>query len=166
MHPECAAAMSPYSGTATIPMDEALRRIGSHFEKYPHVRSGAPSVASSGRWSQQADAVKLALADARRRRFSFPFHDDHIDVELFGPDEVDSGQVGYSISLQGESLVGDEDGDWKVEWLVIGIDEGLGDPLFVDLSDQRFPVYQAIAGQGAWDPDALAPSLDSFLRAA
>jgi hypothetical protein len=86
-------------------------------------------------------------------------------IHVYRPPELKSGQVGYSISPTGESLVGDKDGDWSRAWLVIGYDETCGDPIFIDRSKERYPVYTAIIGKGRWDPVPIAVSLQAFGRA-
>jgi hypothetical protein len=52
-------------------------------------------------------------------------------------------QLGYRTSPDGEDLTGDGEGDWRSSWLVVGGEEDLGDPLFVDLAEIEFPVYTA-----------------------
>jgi len=44
--------------------------------------------------------------------------------------------------------------------LVIGIESMLGDPIFINTS-----VFKATHGMGKWDPDLLAPSFRTFLKA-
>lgn len=62
-------------------------------------------------------------------------------IELFNSEEIEEGQLGYSFDEEGQSLVGNEEGDWKEGWIVIGIDSYLGDPIFVDRNDENCPVY-------------------------
>jgi len=86
-------------------------------------------------------------------------------IHVYRPDELESGQLGYSVNPEGESLVGDQDGGWRSTWLVIGYDEICGDPLFIDISVEGYPVYTAMHGAGRWDPDPVAISLTGFAHA-
>jgi|SRR5215468_12544258 len=83
-------------------------------------------------------------------------------IHVYQPSELESGQVGYSISPNGVRLTGDDDGDWRESWLVIGYDETCGDPIFIDTSKNGYPVYTAIMGMGRWDPRPVAVSLEAF----
>ncbi len=74
-------------------------------------------------------------------------------------------QVGYSVSPEGQSLIGDKQGDWLENWIVIGHEEQCGDPIFIDKSAPNFPVYTAMHGEGSWDPEQIAASLDGFRKA-
>jgi hypothetical protein len=80
-------------------------------------------------------------------------------------DELDEAQVGYAVDPSGNTLVGTEDGDWRESWLVIGREDLVGDPLFVDLSVEGFPVYTASHGEGSWEPVRIADSFSGLLSA-
>ena len=56
-------------------------------------------------------------------------------------------------------------GDWKRSWLVIGYEDSLGDPLFVDLSAPELPVFTAAHGEGEWNPVLVASSFSGFIEA-
>ena len=86
-------------------------------------------------------------------------------VHLTNADELSDAQVGYAVGPTGESLVGESDGDWQAEWLVVGYEGLTGDPLFVDTSEEDWPVYTAMHGEGAWEPDRIADSFMGFLEA-
>jgi hypothetical protein len=86
-------------------------------------------------------------------------------IHVYRLPELESGQVGYSISPDGEPLTGDKDGDWRSTWLVIGYDDTSGDPLFIDTSEAGYPVYTAMNGQGRWDSERIAISLPAFAYA-
>jgi hypothetical protein len=86
-------------------------------------------------------------------------------IHIYRPWELPSAQVGFSVSPTAESLVGDDDGDWRRNWLVIGYDESVGDPLFIDTSEEGYPVYTAMRGEGSWDPQCIAISLTAFAHA-
>ena len=78
-------------------------------------------------------------------------------------DELKQFQQGFSIHPDGTSLTGVNAGDWQKNWLVIAIDTELGDPYFVDTSLEQLPVFTAMHGEGGWQIDAVASSLNSFL---
>jgi hypothetical protein len=85
-------------------------------------------------------------------------------VHIFSLDEIEDGQIGYSIDLNGNSLTGESKGDWKEAWFVIGHDLEIGDPIFVDLSYPNYPVFTAEHGLGYWKPVLLSESLSQFLK--
>ncbi len=85
-------------------------------------------------------------------------------IRLFSESDISSGQAGYSIDPDGNSLVGDEEGDWKEHWLVIGYDETCGDPILTDLSIDHSPVYSAMHGTGAWKAVQIADSFEGFCK--
>jgi hypothetical protein len=86
-------------------------------------------------------------------------------VILFGADELDDGQVGYSRTSDGEARTGTPPSAWSPTWLVIGYEESLGDPFFVDLNEDTLPVFTAIHGDGEWNPSLVAASFDGFIGA-
>lgn len=83
-------------------------------------------------------------------------------IRVYRPKELTSAQIGYSIDPKGRPLFGDKNGDWRKTWLVIGYDETCGDPIFIDTSEEGYPVYTAMIGQGRWDPVCIAVSLTAF----
>jgi hypothetical protein len=86
-------------------------------------------------------------------------------IYVYRPSELGARQTGYSISPTGASLVGNKDGDWRRSWLVIGSDDTSGDPIFIDTSEESYPVYTAMHGSGYWDPLPIAVSLAAFAHA-
>ena len=80
---------------------------------------------------------------------------------FFTEAEFAEGQLGYSRN-GGESLAGQDEGDWKSTWQVIGYEEACGDPIFVDTSSEELTVFTAIHGIGEWTPKPIADTLDSF----
>ena len=86
-------------------------------------------------------------------------------VALFSAAEVEDAQVGYSVSDSGERVTGDQEGDWKESWLVIGCEDLCGDPIFVDLAKPLLPVFTAAHGQGDWSPVMIASSWEGFIQA-
>ncbi|MGE6348867.1 hypothetical protein ACQKIY_16465 [Bacillus mycoides] len=85
-------------------------------------------------------------------------------IELFNSEEIEEGQLGYSFDEEGKSLVGNEEGDWKEGWIVIGIDSYLGDPIFVDSNDEKCPVYAAMHGEGDWEPECIAKRIEDVIE--
>jgi len=83
-------------------------------------------------------------------------------VRLEQLDQIDQAQIGYSVSPQGESFCTGQSGDWQENWLVIGNDTALGDPLIIDTAAANLPVLTAMHGTGNWDPTCIAVSLSAF----
>jgi hypothetical protein len=86
------------------------------------------------------------------------------DIYLFDIDNIKKEQVGYSIDPNGNSLITGEEGSWKANWLVIGFNENVGDPYFVDTSLEGFPVYTSMHGEGIWDPTMISDSYKNFIE--
>ncbi|MBL8152494.1 MAG: hypothetical protein JNN15_21450 [Blastocatellia bacterium] len=84
---------------------------------------------------------------------------------LFKKDQLEKGQIGYSVDAEGKSLVGTVDGDWQPNWLVIGYAESVGDPIFVDLAQLDIPVFTAMIGIGQWLPTKIADAFKELLAA-
>src|SRR5215468_9730344 len=84
-------------------------------------------------------------------------------VILLSHAELQEGQVGYSVDPQGRALTGDEPGDWRESWLVIGYEDQCGDPIFIDVVAPKFPVYTAPHGMGDWLPELVQPLLQTSL---
>src|SRR5215831_2679360 len=80
-------------------------------------------------------------------------------IRVYRPSELAAGQIGHSITPTGVVLSGDKNGDWRKEWLVIGYDETCGDPIFIDKTEEGYPVYTAVVGKGRWDRQRIAVSL-------
>ena len=92
-------------------------------------------------------AERLAAHELREVSYGFG------GIELIDPADLEAAQEGYT----GEG--------WNDSWLVIGHDTLEGDPLFTDLDDPQLPVYTAMHGEGEWEPDAVATTLDGFFAA-
>lgn len=84
---------------------------------------------------------------------------------LVEPAELGDAQLGYGVGPGGEDLTGGA-GAWSPAWLVIGTEEDLGDPLFVELSSADLPVFTAAHGSGTWEPVEIAPRLDALVESA
>ena len=85
-------------------------------------------------------------------------------LRFFNESELSDGQLGYSVDPDGSSLAGSNSGDWKDGWTVIGYDESCGDPIFVDLHSEGFPVFTAVHGLGEWTPKQIGDTLESFRK--
>ena len=82
-------------------------------------------------------------------------------IRVYRAPRIQALQIGYSVGPSGEPL----ETDWRKEWVVIGYEESLGDPIFIDSSVDGFPVYTAIHGEGTWEAKQIAVSLESFGQA-
>ena len=100
------------------------------------------------------------ILETLHQRISFGYGGIHI----YRPAELSAEQIGYSVSPDGESLTGETSGDWLKSWVVIGREESFGDPIFIDTTEEAFPVYTAMHGEGAWKPERIAVSLEAFGR--
>lgn len=83
-------------------------------------------------------------------------------IRIFPLAEIDEGQIGYSRSPDGYSLCDGAEGSWKPEWIVIGYETGLGDPIILDTSNPNSQVTTAMHGEGSWEPLPIAKSLEVF----
>ncbi len=86
-----------------------------------------------------------------------------IGISLFSAEDISRRQTGFAVSSGGQSLVGTRQGDWRAEWLVIGVDTACGDPIFTTL-DSPHPVFTAFIGEGSWEPRLVSPSIDTFAQ--
>ena len=80
-------------------------------------------------------------------------------VRVVSLEELDKFQVGYSRSPQGATLCGGS-GRWQKEWVAIGHETAMGDPLILDTGSMR--VLTAPHGEGEWYPECIATSLQGF----
>ena len=83
-------------------------------------------------------------------------------LTFLSADKLNDGQIGYSVDSKGNSLITGQEGDWKEEWLVIGADTLVGDPIFIDTSSNKLQVLTAGHGEGEWECIPIADSLDNF----
>ncbi len=83
-------------------------------------------------------------------------------VRVYGVNELEEAQIGYAIDPSGTSLVDGEPGSWERKWVVIGHEDGCGDPIFIDTETEDFPVYTAMHGTGNWEPKLIATGLRNF----
>lgn len=86
-------------------------------------------------------------------------------VQVYGVDELREAQIGYSVDPSGTSLVDGLPGSWQSNWLVIGYEDECGDPIFIDIQKDGFPVHTAMHGSGSWEPKLIASGLRNFAAA-
>ncbi|AKR11802.1 hypothetical protein [Bacillus thuringiensis] len=111
--------------------------------------------------------IKQLLAHVDRaedNEIELEYESEPMTIELFNSEEIEEGQLGYSFDEEGQSLVGNEEGDWKEGWIVIGIDSYLGDPIFVDSNDEDCPVYTAMHGEGDWELECIAERIEDIIE--
>ena len=85
------------------------------------------------------------------------------EINIFKLENIEKEQIGYSVSEKGKSLVGEKSGDWKKSWIVIATDN-MGDPIFVDIEKPNFPVFITEHGNGKWEENYLAISIENFSK--
>lgn len=85
-------------------------------------------------------------------------------IKLYTEREIENAQIGYSINQSGDSLINNSPGSWKPNWLVIGFEEINGDPIFIDIENDLFPVYTAMHGE-EWDASIISSSFNKFISA-
>jgi hypothetical protein len=85
-------------------------------------------------------------------------------IKIFSAAEIDGGHVGYAVGADGTSFCDRDQGAWRPNWIVIGYETACGDPIFIDADDPTLPVFSAPHGEGVWNPEPVATSIDSFAR--
>jgi hypothetical protein len=86
----------------------------------------------------------------------------NVPLEIYPCAEIPDRQVGYRVAPDGTSLI--VPAGWKAEWTVIGHDELVGDPIFIDVHQAGFPVFTALHGEGVWEPFMIAKSAAVLFR--
>lgn len=104
--------------------------------------------------------VRALLADAEPRQVSVGY----TDLYLSGPDELEAEQLGFARDSNGKDLTGRLPGQWRPEWIVIGHEDKLGDPIFIDLLEPGYPVYTAMHDALSYGPMLLASSFQTFMQ--
>ena len=110
----------------------------------------------------------MSLEDYKQllRTFDIPtISVGYVTVHIFKVEELTEGQIGYSVTPSSASLIDDALGTWKENWVVIGYEDGGGDPIFIDAATPPFAVYTATHGAGSWEPRLIATELRSFAAA-
>ena len=75
---------------------------------------------------------------------------EFIDISIYGPDELEREQIGYSVDTEGNRLASDEEGAWQPGWIVIGCVDLTGDPVIVDTCEAGQPVACLMHGMEEW----------------
>lgn len=104
------------------------------------------------------ERYRALIGDAERKDVPFGYG----GVTLFSAAELEHAQTGYSVAPDGTSLCGNGAGDWKKSWLVIGQDQLLDDPIFIDIDQEAMPVFTAEPGEGAWNAVSVCSSVIVF----
>ncbi len=85
--------------------------------------------------------------------------------ELFrNMEQIQAAQIGFSVDEQGSSLCGEQPGQWQSHWLIVARDTELGDPYFIDTSDESLPVLTGFYGDSGWQAEYVARSLAGFYQ--
>ncbi|HEU4790733.1 MAG TPA: hypothetical protein VFS71_13690 [Flavobacterium sp.] len=83
------------------------------------------------------------------------------EINIFKLENIEKEQIGYSVTENGKSLVGNKSGDWKKNWIVIATDN-MDDPIFVDIENPNLPVFISEHGNGEWEQNYIAISIEKF----
>jgi hypothetical protein len=108
----------------------------------------------------------ISFMEFPEKILSFLNHTSSIDIGFGGftfyqPDDLLKAQVGYSIDSRKNSILRGIEGEWKKEWIVIGLDDLVGDPIFVDTTTSSFVVMTSEPST-EWNPYPIADSLENF----
>ena len=76
-------------------------------------------------------------------------------------EELDHAQQGYDEYIRD---TGDVISDWNDNWVIIGQDTELGDPYFVDSSNENLAVHTIIETENGWQSVMVTNSLSSFFE--
>ena len=77
-------------------------------------------------------------------------------------DELAEAQIGYAVGVDDDDLTGDEPGQWRPLWLVVGEEEYSLDTLLVDLDDPQLAVLVAADDDEGWAPVEIAASFGAL----
>lgn len=90
---------------------------------------------------------------------------DYVNIEIFPFEQLDKYQIGYSVDPSGKSLVTDDEDTWNENWIVIAYETLCGDPIIIELNEDKYPVSLLMHGMDSWDNGIyLADSMESFLN--
>lgn len=90
--------------------------------------------------------------------------EEWLDFAIFAPVELENQQVGYRVDPAGRSLISNEEGAWREEWIVIGHTLLTGDPIIVDLGEAGHPVSYLMHGMGEWGAGSYIAGSMQHLR--
>lgn len=83
------------------------------------------------------------------------------EINIFKLENIEKEQIGYSVTENGKSLVGNKNRDWKKNWIVIGTDN-MDDPIFVDIENPNLPVFISEHDNEEWEENYIAISIEKF----
>jgi hypothetical protein len=86
------------------------------------------------------------------------------EIYLFNENELVEAQIGYSVDTDGKSLITNEEGSWKENWLLIGYEDCCGYPLFTDVLSKDYPVYTTIHGAGECSQITVSDTFEKFIQ--
>lgn len=85
------------------------------------------------------------------------------EIYLFSESELEKGQVGYRYDKHKNLLISEGNGKWQEGWIAIGYETDMGDPVFVNVDDDVYPVYTAERGTETWQPVYIG-SMDEIIQ--
>ena len=103
------------------------------------------------------DNIKKLLANSGNISIGFE------EINLVDFENFQNFQIGYSIDFKGQSLIGNDLGDWKKGWVVIA-EDSLGDPIFINIDDENYPVFTAQHGKEKWTEIKISDTFENFLN--
>ncbi|MGE7690325.1 hypothetical protein ACQKMI_14105 [Lysinibacillus sp. NPDC097214] len=77
--------------------------------------------------------------------------EEWMDIEMSNPELLEREQLGFSMDLEGNSLLNDEEGSWQADWLVIGHIKLTGDPIIIETAEPGQPVAVLMHDMGDWN---------------
>ncbi len=78
--------------------------------------------------------------------------------------DLDKVATGFEEDFEGMSFNYDQDKDWPKDWLLIGDDRVVGDPVIVDKKSDNLVVMTAIKGDRKWQSFVIADSFTNFMK--
>lgn len=108
--------------------------------------------------------LNVLLENENFKRFISKAEDISIgysEINIFKLENIEKEQIGYSVTENGKSLVGNKNGDWKKNWIVIATDN-MDDPIFVDIENPNLPVFISEHDNGEWEENYIAISIEKF----
>ncbi|MRX70721.1 hypothetical protein GJU40_00870 [Bacillus lacus] len=121
-------------------------------------------------YTEEIADILAAIEKVENRILYLSSEDEEIQtlaIQLFDIDSIDKGQVGCRVSKDGTLLFGKEDGEWQESWFVIGTvlgsDSQEDEPIFADVTDPQYPIFNGIKTAEKWEGFLLFSSLEEFL---
>ncbi len=75
-----------------------------------------------------------------------------------------NAQHGFSMKPDNTPLPSEEAANWQSNWIVIATDTELGDPYFIDVLQEKSPIYTAMITDNGWQAEVVAASLMQFIQ--